>query len=98
MAAKLPGVIKNVCLNMVHLQQHIDEHKVFDSFLCRRPFDLLCCAKILKSSLTPTEHLVFAHLQWFNSSPCCSDVEMYSKVCEYAVTSLLGVVTSGHAH
>lgn len=34
----------------------------------------------LKSNLPPPEHLVFADLQlFFYVSPCCSDVQVYSK-------------------
>ncbi len=44
-------------------------------------------------NLTPAERLCFADLQWFNFSPRCSDVEVYSRVRQYTVASLLGVVT-----
>ncbi len=45
---------------------------------------------VLKNNLTYVENLDF---QWFNVLPFCSDVDVYSRVCQYTVTSLLGVVT-----
>ncbi len=49
--------------------------------------------RCLKSNLTAAENLVFADLQWFNLLSCCSDVWVYSRGKEYAVTSLLEVAT-----
>lgn len=34
-----------------------------------------------------------ADLQWFNSSPCCSDVKVYFRVFQYTMTTLVGVDT-----
>lgn len=44
----------------------------------------------LKSNLTTTQNLVFVDLTWFNLLLCCSNVEVYSRVCQYIVTALLG--------
>lgn len=44
---------------------------------------------IFRSNLTSPENLVFTDLQWFNFTPCCSDVQVYF---QNPVTSLLGVV------
>ncbi len=52
----------------------------------------------LKSNLTTSENLAFGNLQWFGFSPCCSDIEVYIRVSQYTVTSLLGVVTGATAH
>lgn len=43
-------------------------------------------------TFTPALDLVFAHLQWFNFSPCQSDVQVYYRGCHYTVISPLGVV------
>ena len=43
----------------------------------------------LQSNLTTNVMLVFAELQYFNVSPYCSDVEVYSKCGQYTLTSLL---------
>lgn len=36
--------------------------------------------------------------QWFNFSHFCSDVEVYSSVCQYTLASLLDVVTDITEH
>lgn len=56
----------------------------------------------LKRNLTTTtENLVLVHLQWFNfgsTSPRCGDVELYWRVCQYTLTSLLDVITGATRH
>lgn len=46
------------------------------------------------NNLTAAENVVMADLQWFNFTPCCSDVEEYSGVYQYTVTLLMGATGS----
>lgn len=44
---------------------------------------------MLNYSFEACEGLVFTDLQGLNFSPCCSDAEAYSQVCQHTVTSLM---------
>lgn len=51
-----------------------------------------------KNNLMPPENLVSGDLRWFSFSPCRSDTEVYPRVCQYTVTSLLGLATGATWH
>lgn len=55
---------------------------------------LVCNWETVKIHFSNTNLTVAVNsLYWFNVTHCCSDVDVYSWVCRYTVTSLLGGVT-----